>query len=512
MLLGSNQTTRNIAMTWGHKVAYIFASLFITGIATRAYGLAEMGIWLLATTIASYIALFDFGASSALPRTLPKLLREGRFSEASQIVSSALLVSIVAALIGMVLLVFAGEGAVNLLLASNQMGSTHYHILLVTVIIALLGLPLRVGYGLLASKNRFDVYFGVDLLGVLARVFLVFLVVAKWEAGILAFAFVAILPPLFANMAQFYYGSRHANVAISLSNFSHKSLAELASHTGASLVLTFSTMLLAQGSSLVAAKLGTAAVAALAIPLMLVTQAMSFSGSLGALVTPVASHLSADMGSGLARLTSGIISVSISMSTPIVLVLCYVGPEFVQWWLGVKHDDQATMDDLIHGLQLLAVGAICIGPAAAARGILLGAGKHWHTASSDLVGAIIGFFSGLLMLNTTIWGVLALASGVVIGFAMRFLSAVLMLVLTLRLRSHELFIAIVAPMTLFVVSFCLPLLIDDMPGAYSGLAASFMQLTFGMSIWAIGTWSFVLTPAMRNKLLKRHKDLFQDEK
>ncbi|UCV28959.1 MATE family efflux transporter [Ferribacterium limneticum] len=506
----ARQTVRNIVFMWGHKVAYIISSLVVTGVAARFYGLEEMGVWILGTTMATYVALLDFGAASALPRILPRLLSNGRHSEASRLVSCAFLLGAGVSLIGVLVIYFGGVGVAQLLLGESA-GAGHYDVLAVAVVAALAGLPLKVGYGLLATSNRFDIYFGVDLAGVFFRLALVLLVVLEWRLGIFVFAVVAVLPPLLTNIIQYYLGVRQVGVPITFSGLSRASVYELMSHTGASLLLTFSAMMLAQGSIIAAAKLGLASVSAFAIPLMLVTQAVSFSGSLGALVTPVVSSLSVAKEQALADVAIGTISLSASMSVPIVVALFFAGPAFVHWWLGTGGEEHTSMQQLVWNLHFLSIGAFFVGPASAVRGVLLGAGRHWESAFSELSSAVLGLGIGLALLQLTTLGVSALAIGVSVGFMARLSIAAILLKMEIRLRPFDLAMSIFKPSGLLLLSMGAPTAIFGFPGALSALHTLMAQVVMGGTIWAIGTWWFVLTPSMRNLLVNKIRKTYNRE-
>jgi O-antigen/teichoic acid export membrane protein len=507
---GARQTLRNIVFLWGHKVAYIISSLVVTGVAARFYGLEEMGVWILATTMATYVGLLDFGAASALPRVLPRLLSESRHGEASRLVSCAVLLGAGVSLIGMLVIFFGWVGVARPLLGGG-VETGHYDIIAVVVAAALIGLPLKVGYGLLATANRFDIYFGVDLAGVIVRLALILLVVLEWRLGIFVFAVVAVLPPLLTNIIQYYLGVHRVGVPITFSGLSRASVHELMSHTGASLLLTFSAMLLIQGSTLAAAKLGMASVSAFAIPLVLITQAISFSGSLGALVTPVVSSLGVAKEQALADVAVGTIASSASVSVPIVVALFFAGPVFVHWWLGTGGEEHTSMQQLVWNLQFLSIGAFFLGPASAVRGVLLGAGRHWGSAFSELSSAVLGLGIGLALLQLTTLGVSALAIGVSVGFMARLSIAAILLKMEIRLRPIYLAMSIFKSSGLLLLSIGAPTVIFGFPDAQSALHTLMTQLVVGGTIWAIGTWWFVLTPWMRNLLVNKIRKTYNRE-
>jgi O-antigen/teichoic acid export membrane protein len=506
----SRQIGCNIVFLWGHKVAYLISSLIITGVDARFYGLEEMGVWILGTTLATYIALLDFGAASALPRILPRLLSSGRHSEASRLVSSAFFLGAAVSLIGMLAIIFGGVDTAQLLLGEGA-GVGHYDILAVVVLAALGGLPLKVGYGLLATSNRFDIYSAVDLAGVIFRLALVLLVVLEWRLGIFFFALVAVLTTLLTNMIQFYLGVRQVGLPITFSGLSRASVYDLISHTGASLLLTFSAMMLIQGSTLAAATLGLASVSAFAIPLMLVTQSMSFSGSLGALVTPVVSSLSASKEQVLGDVAVRTILLSASISVPIVVALFFAGPAFVYWWLGAGEEEYASMQQLVLNLHFLSIGVFFLGPASAVRGVLLGVGRHWGSALSELSSAVLGLGIGLALLHLTALGVSALAIGVSVGFMARLLIAAILLKMEISLRPFDLATSIFKPSGLLLLSIGAPMVIFGLPDAQSALHTLMAQVIMGGTIWAIGAWWLVLTPSMRNLLTSKIRKTYNRE-
>ena len=93
---------------WGHKLGSVAASFFVMGAATRLYGLEQIGVWIFATALASYLAMLDFGTSSALPRIVPRLRQSGNLDAIHQIVSTAFSLAVVMAIVGLAVLLAFG--------------------------------------------------------------------------------------------------------------------------------------------------------------------------------------------------------------------------------------------------------------------------------------------------------------------------------------------------------------------------------------------------------------------
>lgn len=497
---GLRQTTWNIGIMWGHKLVYMAASFLVMGAAVRLYGLEQVGVWILGTTIATYLALLDFGASSALPRTLPRLLHSDNAAGA-RLVSSAVFLTLLVAGVGILLFIVCGESLANILLDDQSNTSTQQRVLAIIILAAILALPLRVGYGLLASTSRFDIYFGIDLIAQLVRVGLVMLVVVPWRFDIVFFALAATLPLLIGNVIQYVLGLRHAKISVAFSWDLLTQARELLSHSGASLLITFSTMLLIQGSTLVAAPLGTVAVASLAIPLMLVTQAMSFTAAAGALVTPVASSMSLKSDGELGAMATNAITASASLSAPLVLFLFLAGSLLMQLWLGDTKTEQNGLGQLTHVLQLLVIGAFFLGPTSAAKGVLMGVGKHWHGATADLVSAIAGLLFGMLLLNMFKLGVYGLAGGVVLGFFVRYFVVTLLLIRSITIAPKALWLSAAKPFALLLIGVAPSILWRGSLGPNMNWREVTLIVLAAWVIWGVGTWVFVLNKLQRGSFV-----------
>ncbi len=479
------------------------------GAATRLYGLEQIGVWIFATALASYLAMLDFGTSSALPRIVPRLRQSGNEDAIRQIVSTAFSLAVTVAILGLVALFAFGHHLVEALTGDTSGDTSQQTILVMTLLAGLVALPLRVGYGLLASVNRFDVYFGVDLIGIILRVILVFFVVITWQWGIVMFAAAALVTPLIANIVQYLLGLRFSGLRIGWGDISMAAVKELLSHTGASLLLTFSAMLLIQGSTLAAAKLGTSAVAILAFPLLLITQGMSFGASAGGLVSPVASALSVADSGRLRAMALGTISAASAFSVAIFLLFFFLGPVFLDYWLVGGKVDRAALEDIVGVLDILLWGALFIGPAAAARGVLMGIGKHWAGASVEFGSSILGLLAGISMMVSG-QGTAGLAWGLALGFVARYAGLLALLVGSIGTSLGAVLLVTGKPVIVGLVSIALASYYFGLPSYDSGMALAVGGASVAISVWAIGTWRVVLNSIQREYVVSRIKRVFKN--
>jgi O-antigen/teichoic acid export membrane protein len=502
------KTSWNVLVIWVHKLGSVAASFFVMGAATRLYGLEQIGVWIFATALSSYLAMLDFGTSSALPRIVPRLRQSGNLDAIHQIVSTAFSLAVVMAIVGLAVLLAFGNYIVESLTGDTAIYLNQYAILMMTLLAGLVALPLRVGYGLLASVNRFDVYFGVDLAGIILRMILIFFVVVSWQSDIVIFAIVALIFPLMANIVQYLLGLRFCDLKIGWGGISMSAVKELLSHTGASLSLTLSTMLLIQGSTLVAAKLGTSAVAILAFPLLMITQGMSFGASAGALVSPVASALSVADTHRLRRIALGTICASSVVSVAVFLLLYFMGPVLLDYWLVGGKVDRTALDEFVGVLYVLLWGGLFIGPAGAARGVLMGIGKHWACAYVEFGSSILGLLAGISIMASG-QGTAGLAWGLSLGFVARYVGLLALFVRNVGTTLGAVVPATVKPVIVCLVSIALSSYFFGNP-SYNSVMVAAGGASAAMSIWAMGTWLIVLNSIQRGYIVFRVKRIFSN--
>jgi len=501
---GLKRTTWNIGVLWGHKLVSALASFVITGVATRFYGLEQIGIWVIATSVASYLQMLDFGTSSALPRIVPRLRANGHEEDVQRYVSTAFVSTLAIAVIGLLLLPYSSH-FLAMFYSMDQAGKSTTQILLgLAILSSLVGLPLRVGYGLLASVHRFDIYFGLDLAAVLLRTILAVAVVTLAQAGIVIFAVAVLVPPLIMNLIQYRAGLRYNKLKTDWRGFSVEALRELLSHSGASFLLTFAAMLLIQGSTLAAGRLSLTAAAIFSFPLLLVIQAMSFGASAGGLVAPIASALGADSDRAHLRdITVGAIRTSSSVAALSVLLLLLAGPLLLEVWLAGPTVDATSLQMMTELLAVFVLGASFIAPGAAVRGVLMGIGRHWEASLIEFIGSVLGLMAGLLMMKLGGLGLSGLAYGLSFAFVLRYMVLLMLAAKEIEMPLGRLVTASAKPFAVGLLGLGAAILLFDIPRLDNGPLVALFSCTIASAIWAIGTWLWILDSAKRRFVATR---------
>ncbi len=496
MIPSLRRTLFNVGSIWINKVVTILVSFLITGIATRYYGLDTMGLWLLATNAAAYVMLFDFGAASALPRILPALHVQKRHDELNSLVRTTYLASWGVALLGLAAVligvVLAYEGAL-------PFSDRPFH---ETVIYALafgfgfVGLPYRAGFGLLASMHRFDLFSWIEMAGGVLKLLSVALTIYLLQSGLTAYAIASLVPPFLATLYQYRLGLRLNAVSLKDGQFSKKSLYAVLAHCGPSLIITFSTMLLIQGSTLLAGSEQAASAAIYGYPLQLVISAMSFSVSIGALLSPVASALHGGKDyDRIAKLTLRSTRLSGALSVGLALVLLTAGPWLIRLWLEGPKVSEEQLRDMTLIMQALAVGSVLHAPANMIKSMLLGMEKQRLAALLELFGTLVGLAAGWVLMDVFSMGAYGLVIGVTISYALR--GMILFPLAGSRSAalsySRILIDGLLKPCLVGTLAFFTS---HTITGTLLSSSPSFVNAVVGctvaISIWSSGIWLFVL--------------------
>lgn len=411
---------RNLLSSWAHKVLSAVASVVLTGWATRVFGLEQVGILVVATSIAAYLMLLDLGTSSSLPRVLPKFLAAGDRSGCNELLSTAVALLVPICVVAVLVSPGIAYAALQLGGIPQELQETAFWVICVSAVAASLMVPARLGFGILGAISRFDVYFMYETLGVaiklaLAGVVLTTSLALPWYAAALA------LPPLLVSMAELrrartLLGAMH--IDISLVRRSHAQL--LLNVCGASILMTFAAATTVQGGALVISVLGTPEqVALFAFPLLLATTAMSFTGSFGAFLAPIASALNI---SDTARMRSIIVDsvrISAALAGLIALVVLVVGPAMLPIWLGEAAMSGTGLSLMTSLLWIFGVGFATYVPGSALKGLLLSVGNPWTVAVLEALVAMVALAVGSGLYLWLDIGQVALGCAVAVGLALR---------------------------------------------------------------------------------------------
>ncbi len=201
------QTRRNVGAIWGNRILAILVPLLTTPVIANHFGLQAMGVWLLATQLASHLMLFDVGITNSLVRLLARPEADDPRLAARVLATS--------------FYTLAGIGAAMLLVApmAGHLFLTAFKLpaslerdarwlMLLTVASVGMTLPLRTGYSMLASRHRFDIVQACDVLGMGARLALILAVFKLGDPSVLHLGLIVFGCSVATAAVTFIYGAR----------------------------------------------------------------------------------------------------------------------------------------------------------------------------------------------------------------------------------------------------------------------------------------------------------------
>lgn len=466
----------------------------LSGWATRVFGLDAMGLLILANSVVVYLMLLDFGAGSALPRMLPRMLASRDGLRAGELLSTAVFLLIGPAVITVLVSPLLAYLAVSVVAVPAGLESAAYWTLWVSIAAAGACLPMRLGFGMLGAVSRFDTFFVYESVGMALKLGVGGLVLyagssLPWYAAAMA------LPPLVVSIAQFAAGLRMMGATtMRFSLFRSWALGALLTMCGASLVMTLASTVTTQGGTVLIGLFGSSSdIALFGFPLILVTTAMSFAGPFGAFLSPVVSALH---GTRDEKRMRAILVATVRLATVlaglIAAALIALGPVVLPLWLGPEAIAGGRLESMATLLSIFALGFAAFVPGSALKGLLMSAGSPWLMAITELVAAAAAMLVAALLYAVWGFGLHAIAVSITLGLFVRGFLLFPLLAAT-RLREN-------APA--FIVDlFCRPLLVTIAATAsallpYGTLDASSPVLPFAaLAIygitWSIGTYWFV---------------------
>lgn len=166
------------------RVLQLAASFVFMPFLLRTFGLANYGIFMLASSVSVYLGLLDFGVSSAVIKFTAEHRARGENEELGSVVSNTvayyLLVGVVSSLL---LLAFARWG-VGVFQLSPDNRDLAQSLFTAAAVIALFSWPLSIGVSVLAGLQRYDLASGIGSMGIVGTTLATLAVVVLGEGPV----------------------------------------------------------------------------------------------------------------------------------------------------------------------------------------------------------------------------------------------------------------------------------------------------------------------------------------
>lgn len=393
---GKRQMLVNTGSAWLFKITSMLASLAITAIAVREYGLDGMGLILLATQIASYAGLVELGIPTSLSRRLPGLLAQHQLDEAYRLCASCLLILVFSAILGLSLVPIALISLPHVFAIPAEQKHVAGILFALAIGSIALQMPLRLGYGMLSSVHRFASYFNIEASALTIKVAAISGCLYFFDPPLPIYMLLTVVPSLAAAVLQYRLGR---NVLpqwrFSFRQISRTSIVELLSLSLAVMAGTLASALVLYGGGLALAVFSTPQIVTeFSLPSILAFNLISFAASASAFISPIASQLA---GRNDRRLAANVMissRYSALVAAAILVGVVAVGRPLLQLWVGAEASPVA-LERMFHVLVIASLGGLLSTPGVTARGALVAIGKHWQVARVELITGLSGLSTGV---------------------------------------------------------------------------------------------------------------------
>lgn len=418
----TRRTISNLLAVWGNRVLGILAMLITTPLILHHFGMEVTGVWLMITVLVSHLSLLDSGVSNVLVRFLAAQKARKNSDKGSHYLTTTFYLLLA---VGIMLLatspILVTWFMQTLQVDSSMMLGAQESVWLAIFFIAI-SLPLRVGHGLLSSIHQIDKLNMFVSLSIAVRILLIVGVFQYFEPNLVHLALIVFGSTLLGTVMVFISGIRNnRELSLKVSYFSVTELRDLLSLGGSALIVTLSALLMTQSATLITGYvLGPDYVPVIAYPLLIFTALTPFMAALQTLLTPVAAALSAKQEKQqILPIYQMAVRYQSAAAIFLLLVFFAFGEVLIVKWLSGPKISAETLTIIANSVLILLAGFVFSSVAFIGRSVLTSVGKHWPSATIELVTALIGLLSGYLLMRFTEIGLYGIAVGVALTLVIR---------------------------------------------------------------------------------------------
>jgi O-antigen/teichoic acid export membrane protein len=363
----------NVAMNWVATAVNMVVPFFLTPFVVRHLGALQYGIWILAVSIVSYLALLDLGLRSAVIRFVSKAEGAGKSEDATAVIHAAfwfrLLIGLGVAVLAMLLAFLAPhlfKIPSELMLAAR-----------VTVLLCGIGVSVTLISGVfgavLAAIHRFDLLSTVTMCQTIARACGVLLILRSGR-GLISMAFWELAVITAAGGLTCIIALKKLPAARPrMSRPDSSVLRTLWSYSLTTFVFMIAVQIIINTDSLViGACLSLSMVTFYSIGSSLVSYATQVAGAVSSTFTPIASNLEA---SGRSNELEGMLlrgtQAMLGLALPIAIALTFRGGTFISIWMGPQY---GVVSEMV--LRILMISLFFSMGDATAGSIMMAIDKH----------------------------------------------------------------------------------------------------------------------------------------
>jgi O-antigen/teichoic acid export membrane protein len=387
----------NVAMNWAATAVNMVVPFFLTPYVVRHLGSLQYGIWILATSTVSYLALLDLGLRSAVVRFVSKAQAEDKIEEASETIGAALWFRLIIAAVVAVISVLLALATPHLF----KIPPSLFPAARVTVLLCALGVAVTLVSGVfgavLAAIHRFDLLSSITMAQTIARAVGV-LFILRSGRGLISLAYWELTVILLAGLLTYILALRiFPGARTRLRNPGIKILRAIWSYSVTTFVFMIAVQLIVNTDSIVVgAFLSVGMVTFYSIGSSLVSYASQVASAVSSTFIPMASNFEA-VGNmkGLQRMLLRGTQAMLGLVFPVALALIFRGKTFISIWMGPQY---GQISETV--LRILMISLFFAMANATAGAIMMAIDKHKPVAQWAVCEALLNLGLSILLVKT----------------------------------------------------------------------------------------------------------------
>lgn len=175
----NKRIAKNTLMLYGRKLFSMFVSLYTSRVILETLGVVDFGVSAAVGTVIGMIGFLNDSMSGATSRFITYELGRGDFEQLKKVFSTSVMVHLVLALVVLLFLETFGLYILEneLVIPEERMNAARvvYHVSVLSAVICIIQVPYN---ACLIAHEKFDIYAYVDILNVVLRLLIVFLLLA----------------------------------------------------------------------------------------------------------------------------------------------------------------------------------------------------------------------------------------------------------------------------------------------------------------------------------------------
>jgi O-antigen/teichoic acid export membrane protein len=334
-----SSTLRNVLSNWAGSLVASLVAFFLSPFVVHHLGNSAYGLWVLIGSLTGYLGLLDLGVRGAVTRYVAKFYAQSNHQEASRVVSTALLIFLLAGMLAIAVSLTVAIFLASLFRVPEAYESTARLVLVLLGFNVAVSLVSGVFGGVLVGLQRFDLVNAIEIVSALFRAVAVVVALSAGK-GLLALAFIHLALAVATTLVYAWTDFRlYPELEFRLGKYDRQHLKLIFSFSAYAFLLQVSFLLISYTDSVVIGIfLPVSAVTFFVIAGNLITYSRGLISGISTTMTPLTSALETQGHKGeLQRVVLKGTRYTTLIILPIALTFLLRGTSFIALWMGPEY-------------------------------------------------------------------------------------------------------------------------------------------------------------------------------